>query len=36
MGLAPYGQDCCPCVAHEQDYRVYPWTKIGSHALPFM
>lgn len=25
MGLAPYGQDCCPCLANEEDYRVYPW-----------
>lgn len=24
MGLPPYGMDCCPCLANEEDYRVYP------------
>ena len=26
LGLPPYGQDCCPCLANEEDYRVYPVT----------
>ena len=26
MGLAPYGMDCCPCLANEEDWRVYPVT----------
>ena len=24
LGLPPYGQDCCPCLANEEDYRVQP------------
>eukprot|EP00298_Acanthocystis_sp_HF-20_P001098 c11496_g1_i1.p1 GENE.c11496_g1_i1~~c11496_g1_i1.p1 ORF type:complete len:111 (+),score=35.45 c11496_g1_i1:40-372(+) len=24
MGLPPAGMDCCPCLANEEDYRVYP------------
>ena len=24
MGLPVYGMDCCPCLANEEDYRVYP------------
>ena len=26
MGLPPYGMDCCPCLANEEDWRVYPVT----------
>lgn len=24
QGLPPYGMDCCPCLANEEDYRIYP------------
>ena len=35
LGLPPYGQDCCPCLANEEDYRVYP-SEGGGGAMGFM
>ena len=34
LGLPPYGQDCCPCLANEEDYRVYPVTPALLHCRP--
>ena len=33
MGLPPYGMDCCPCLANEEDWRVYP---VRSRAASFL
>jgi hypothetical protein len=26
QGMAPFGTDCCNCVANEEDYRVHPYS----------